>query len=351
MKRILVTGVGGPPGNNFVKSLREAPEPFYIVGTDINRYHLQWPDIDKGYLVPPCNAPDYLKVLNGIILAEGIDLVHPQPDVEVRALSENREALRARTYLPAKETIRILQDKLASARIWESSGIHVLPTVVVESVEDIERAATELGLPLWMRATQGAGARGSTLVTNVETGARWLGYWRSRGSDWNFIMQRYLPGRDYAFQSVWKEGQLVCSQARERLEYIYPYLAPSGRTGTPVVAVTVHREDLNRVATACVRAIAPRASGIFCVDLREDEEGNIFPTEVNAGRFFTTSFFFTKAGINMPYYYVKLGLGEEIPDLPRYNSVPAGLYWIRHIDCPAVLVKEDEFRWIEPRVS
>jgi len=113
--------------------------------------------------------------------------------------------------------------------------------------------------------------------------------------------------------------------------------------------VTVHRDELNEVATKCIRAVDPKASGIFCVDLRENEDGNLIPTEVNAGRFFTTSYFFTKAGINMPYYYVKLGLGESNPDLPQYNSVPAGLYWIRHIDCPAVLVKEGEFRCMDLR--
>ena len=52
MKRVLVTGVGGPAGVNFVRSLRAAPEPYFIVGADINRLHLEWPDIDIGYVVP-----------------------------------------------------------------------------------------------------------------------------------------------------------------------------------------------------------------------------------------------------------------------------------------------------------
>lgn len=349
MKRILVTGAGGAPGNNFIRSLRDAPEDFYIVGTDIDRCHLEWPNVDKAYLVPICTEPDYIEVINQIIEKESIDFIHPQPDVEVRVFSEKREEINTAYFLPNKQTIRTLQNKLESARIWKSKGLHTCPTFVVNTPEDIKEAAEKLGLPLWMRATKGAGARGSTLVTNIDTGIHWLKYWRSRNSDWRFIVQTYLPGRDYAFQSIWQDGELITSQARERLEYIYPYLAPSGRTGTPIVAVTVHRDELNEVATKCIRAVDPKASGIFCVDLRENEDGNLIPTEVNAGRFFTTSYFFTKAGINMPYYYVKLGLGESNPDLPQYNSVPAGLYWIRHIDCPAVLVKESEFRCMDLR--
>jgi len=32
MKRILITGSGGPAGVNFINSLREAPEKMFLVG-------------------------------------------------------------------------------------------------------------------------------------------------------------------------------------------------------------------------------------------------------------------------------------------------------------------------------
>ena len=169
-------------------------------------------------------------------------------------------------------------------------------------------------------------------------------YWRSRGKDWEFIAQEYLPGKNIAFQSVWKDGEVVTSQARERLEYIYPYLAPSGVTGTPAVAVTIHREDVNEMATKAVLAIDKEATGVFCVDLKENSEGVPVPTEINAGRFFTTSFFFTKAGINMPYIYVKLAYREKIPEVKKYNALPEGLYWIRHMDSGPLLIREGEWR-------
>ena len=258
----------------------------------------------------------------------------------------NRARLHARTYLPAPETVATLQDKFASARLWQAAGIWTLPTVAIDAVDDVQAAADELGLPLWMRARSGAGARGATLVEEVVTGVHWFNYWRSRGVRWEFIAQRYLPGRDFAFQSLWRQGELITSQARERLEYIYPYLAPSGRTGTPVVAVTVHDERINAIATACVRSVDANATGIFCVDLREGEDGRVYPTEINAGRFFTTSYFFTAAGVNMPHIYVQLGHGEDPGPLPRYNAVAAGQYWIRHIDCPAVLAADADLRGI-----
>ena len=37
MKRILVTGAGGSPSANFIRSLRAADEEYYIVGTDADK--------------------------------------------------------------------------------------------------------------------------------------------------------------------------------------------------------------------------------------------------------------------------------------------------------------------------
>jgi hypothetical protein len=42
----------------------------------------------------------------------------------------------------------------------------------------------------------------------------------------------------------------------------------------------------------------------------------------------------------MPYLYMKLAFNEDLPDLPKYNVLPKDLYWIRHIDAPARLVKD-----------
>lgn len=342
MKRILVTGAGGPAGVNFIRSLREADEPFFIVGTDVNRFHLEWPDLDVAYEAPRCTDSGYIDFLNELIERHDIQLVHAQPDVEVSVISEHRERLKAPVFLPSKETVRICQDKYLSARVWAEAGVARQRSLLIQSWEDLKAAAELLGLPFWLRATHGVGGTGSTPVENVDVAYHWMEYWRLRGRNWSFVAHEYLPGRNLAFSSLWHEGRLICSQTRERLEYIYPYLAPSGVTGTPVIAVTRKRPDVNRIATEAVLAIDPKASGVFSVDLKEDRDGIPRPTEINCGRFFTTSYFFTRAGINIPHLYTKIAFGEPLPPIPPYDSLEEGLYWVRHIDCPAVLCREEE---------
>jgi carbamoyl-phosphate synthase large subunit len=136
--------------------------------------------------------------------------------------------------------------------------------------------------------------------------------------------------------------------ARERIEYIYPYLAPSGIMGTPSVQRTVHDEIVNKTGTEAVLAIDSGFNGIASVDLKENREGTPCVTEINPGRMFTTSYFFSFASkmlrgdfaANIPYLYVRLAYKETIPELPKSNILPSDVYWIRHMDAPARLVRD-----------
>lgn len=350
MKRILCTGAGGPAGINFVKSLSIAPETMHIVGTEASEYYLHTMPIEKKYLVPLAKDPNYIDRLNELIRKEKIDFLHAQPDVEVEAVSEKREKLEAPVFLPSKKAVKACQDKLESATVWKKKNVPVAKTIEIKQEQDIDRAFEELGSPIWIRATHGAGGRGSTPANNKETAVSWIKYWKSRNVDWTFIAQEHLPGRNIAFHSLWKEGELVVSMARERVEYIYSYLAPSGIMGTPAVQRTVHDKTVNKISTEAVLAIDSNFSGIASVDLKENTKGVPCVTEINPGRMFTTSFFFSYASkmlfndfrINIPYLYTKLAFKESIPKLEKYDVLPADVYWIRHMDAPARLVKDNK---------
>ena len=346
MKRILCTGAGGPAGINFVMSLRLAPEKMFIVGTEANEYYLHLAPTTKRYLVPRAKDPSYVDELNEIIRKEKIDFLHAQPDVEVEAVSEKREKINAIVFLPSKKAVKACQDKLESAKIWKKKNIPVARTLELRSKEDIDKAFEEFGKPIWIRARHGAGGRGSTPADNKVTALSWIKYWKSRRVDWKFIAQEHLPGRNIGFHSLWKDGELVTSMSRERIEYIYPYLAPSGIMGTPAVQKTVHEKAVNKIATEAVLAIDSGFNGIACVDLKESEKGVPCVTEINPGRMFTTSYFFSFASkilrkdynVNIPYLYVKLAFKESIPEMQKYDVLPENVYWIRHMDAPAKLV-------------
>ena len=109
------------------------------------------------------------------------------------------------------------------------------------------------------------------------------------------------------------------------------------------MAKTVNRDDVNETATRAVKAVAPEATGVFCVDMKEDKNGRVCVIEVNAGRFYTTSNFFSRAGLNMPHLLVKMAYGEKLPKLAKYNALPENLHWVRMIDSGFKLVKNGEW--------
>jgi carbamoyl-phosphate synthase large subunit len=346
VKRILVTGAGGSAASNFVYSLRLAAEPFYIVGADISRYHLELADVEVRYLLPRADDPTYVDELNALVELENLEFVHPQPDPETLAISARRAEIRARTFLPDQATVELCQEKVLTARRLADHGVPVplfyQPTSEAELEESTNRLVADRG-KAWVRAVSGAGSRASLPVENGVQAVAWTRYWIDmRGlSLTDFMVSEFLPGKEFAFQSLWLDGELVTSQARERLEYVFGHLTPSGQSSSPSVARTVHRDDVNEAAAGAVRAINPAATGVFCVDLKEDVNGTPVVTEINGGRFFTTSNFFAEAGANMPYTYVRLGYGEQVEDLPKFNAVEPDLYWVRMIDMGFKLVRGD----------
>lgn len=348
VKRILVLSSGAPAGVNFMRSLWISGRVDMYAG-DCNKYHLAYPRgmARKCLLMPRVNTDLYIDTINQYISAYDIDFVHAQSDPEVLAISENREKIHAKTFLPSKETVRICQDKSLSAEKWDLEFVKLDP--LSPTSYQLQQAFKKFGGKVWIRATKGAGGKASCLGDNLITSAHWIAYWQSRDKDIEFEIRRYLSGRNLAWQSVWKDGELLTSQARERVEYIYPNLAPSGITGTPTVQRTVNEDKIDEAAEYAVKMIDDKPNGIFCVDLKEDSDGVPFPTEINAGRFFTTSYFFSYVGkemgiyeANMPRVYLDAAF-DELEEIKKNKQIlPKGLYWLRHIDIPAQLLEEED---------
>lgn len=342
MKRILVTGAGGSASYNYIQSLRDNPgkEKFYIIGTDVEKYHIELSPVDNRYILPPVDHPAYLYKLNKLIEKEEIDFLHTQPDKEAQFIIHNKHLIHAKTLLPSPLVIDICQEKMRLINLLADAGIRVPESYLIDSETTLKKAFHHLKNDaqdnfVWLRAKKGAGSRAALPVHSLQHAKMWIDYWgKEKGLGYgHFMASEFLPGKEFAFQSLWKDGKLLMSQARERIEYIFGNLTPSGQSSSPSVAKTVHNDEVNSLGYKAVRAIDLRATGVFCIDMKTNRRGKIAITEVNAGRFFTTSYFLSKAGINMPYYYTKLGLGEEVfRRFKRFNAVDPNLYWIRMVD-------------------
>jgi len=350
MKRILVTGAGGSPSTNFVRSLRKAPEQFYLIGVDSNKYYLHRAETEERYLIPRTDSKDYLDFLKGIIEETKPDLIYMQPDQEILLISGNRNKLPVRVFLPCHETIVLCQDKYKSYQKWERAGLKVPETVLVKDEKDLRYAFKNFGSPIWIRAiVSPGGGMGSFRAPDLEIANAWINYCKGWG---NFVAAECLQEESVTWQSIWKDGKLVVAQGRRRLYWEFGNRAPSGVTGLTGTGVTISDRIVDEIAQKAIFAVDKKPHGIFSVDLTYDNEGIPNPTEINIGRFFTTHYFFTAAGLNMPYIFVKLAFGEDIPTVSnKINPLTPGCVWIRGMDFHPILTDlkhitfyEDDFK-------
>ena len=339
MKRILITGAGGSPSVNFTRSLRASKEKYFLVGTDADKYYLHRSEVDKKYLAPLASHPKYIDFLNYIINKEGIDFIHAQNDVEVSFLSENREKLNANTFFPSKKTVKILQDKFESFKIWESAGLKVPKTILINRDSNLHDLLDAFSGSMWIRATSGAGGRGSLPVHDYKTAKNWLDFHENNGSwDGKFTVSELLEPETVTWMSLWKDGNLIVAQGRKRLYWELSKISPSGVTGATGTGLTYSDPELDKIAKKAVLSIDKSPNGLFGVDMAYDKSGVPNPTEINIGRFFTTHQFFSDAGLNMPEMYIKLAFNEELDNIKdKTNPLPDDLVWIRGIDFIPVL--------------
>jgi glutathione synthase/RimK-type ligase-like ATP-grasp enzyme len=350
---VLVLGAGGSAAANVVDSLRRANHHYSLVGADASSVRLHLSLCDDRIVIPRAGDPSYAEQLKAAARNWHCDVVHPQADADVLAVGRIRDTLRAATYLPSQSTLELAADKLAFAdRLW-SASVPAPETAACDSLLDVAQATEKLlgsHERVWVRARAGAGARASLPVRSGSQTEAWVQWWTDERdlSPSDFMLSEFLPGREFAYQSIWQDGELVAGQTRERIEYLYGHVTPSGQTSTPAIARTVREEAIDDVAVTAIRALDPKPRGVYCVDLKESADGHPKVTEINVGRFFTTSNFFAAAGLNMPDLLMRCALGEQ-PARRGSSPLEPNLYWVRMVDMGYVLVPGDELDpWARP---
>lgn len=351
IKRIIVGGVGGAPALNFIRSLKKAKEKFYLIGITCDKYDLCKAKkfVDKGFLVPPAKDKDYIPILKQIISETRPDFMHAQNDEEVFIISLYRNNLKVKTFLPRHEVIKVCQNKFQSAQLWQKAGLKVPQTFLINNKGDLRAAFNKIKGKVWVRAVSGAFGKWSLPTKSFDFASHWINYYNGWGK---FSVAEYLSPESITWLSIWKDGSLVVAQGRKRLYWEFANRSVSGITGITGTGVTVSDKKIDNLAIKSIMAIDNTPHGIYGVDLTFDKNGIPNPTEINIGRFFTTHQFFTEAGLNMPYIYLKLGLDERPPKLKKkMNPLRDGLAWVRGMDIEPVLTSLKEIKLFEKKLN
>jgi carbamoyl-phosphate synthase large subunit len=345
-RRILVLGAGSGASNNLIRSLRAGDSDLVIVGGQADRFVLKKSLADRTHLLAAREAPDFAASVRRVVDAEAIELIVPNSDADVRAVSALRSRLGARVFLPAAEAIELCQDKYALAAFLRSRGIPTPETYAIPDRDQLEAIFGRLAprRRLWCRLRSGSGSMGALPVTAPDQARSWIAYWEEmRGiAPGQFTLSEYLPGRDFNVQGVWANGRPTILKMIERLSYFGGANHPSGMSSTPALARTVCEPRVLEVATAAVAVLDGRASGVFNVDLKENAGGVPCVTEINAGRFaMITNIYDLTGKYNTAVVFVRLALEEPI-EIAEPWDVAGDYYLVRDLDTEPGIFHADE---------
>ncbi len=345
-RRVLITRAGSGASNNLIRSLRAGSPSSLIVGCHDDPFVLKQSPANPNYLIPSHAYPEFLNALRHVIHKERIDLLIPTTDSDVKVLAEHRNRIPCRLFLPRSETIELCQDKYALGELLRSRGVPAPATFLVTDLASIDDLFARLAprSPLWCRIRSGSGSMGAIPVKSPEQVRAWIKYWEEmRGTPpSSFTVSEYLPGRDFACQSLWKNGLLILIKTTERLSYFGGGSGPSGVSSIGALHKTVRDSRVMAVSTNAVRALDKTASGAFSVDLKEDSDGQPCVTEINVGRFLTgTSIFDLTGRYNMAATYVHLALGDRVKIEDAYD-VAEDHYMVRDLDTAPGLFHAEE---------
>lgn len=346
MPKILISGAGGAPSENVIRSLIEGDDNNEVIGFGSEPMDLMTSMTKKKYYVPYAVERNYKKSLLNLLVSEKPVLIHFQHDIEIREASRMREDIintGTKIFMPQKEVIETCVDKAKSSLVWQKEGIKIPKTLMVNNENDLKIAFETLGNKegkIWIRATVGGGGKGALPTDNFEFAKMWIDRFKGWG---NFTAAELLDTNTVTWLSIWYEGELVVAQTRKRNSWNFGDRTLSGITGITRVGETYSNETVNKVAMDAIQSIDKKPNGIYGVDMTYDFDGFPNPTEINISRFFTTVYFFTKAGLNMPQIFADIALKNKFPSLEKkINPLPDGLLWLRGMDREPLLTTMPE---------
>lgn len=345
--KVLIGGAGGPASEGVIRSLLEANSKFDVIGMGSDTSDLVLSSARNKYLVPNANENSYFTEVFKIVRQEKPDFLHAQNDREVLEISKYRDSFAKEgvvTFLPNHNTIETCVDKWRSYSAFENAGIKVPKNIKINEESDLEAAFKDLANSsgyIWLRSNSiGGGGIGALPTNDYLFAKKWIDFHKGWS---NFIAAEILQPETVTWLSIWHEGSLVLAQSRKRGGWVHGNRTLSGVTGVTKIGQTLSDPIVDEIAKSAALAVDGRPHGIFGVDMAYDTSGIPNPTEINIARFFTTIYFFTKAGLNMPELFVDLGLNNVFkPEKPIVNPLPVNLSWFRGMDREPKLMHGDQ---------
>lgn len=167
MKKInvLVTGVGGGGvGEQILKCLRMSSLKYHIIGCDMNRNSMGLSQVDKAYLVPPANKPEYIENILKICKENNVQVLFHGSEPEMKVLSINRQVFQDYgIFLPLnpENVIETCMNKYLTMDFLQESGFAIPKYWEIKVENDLSKIDV---FPVILKPSIGGGGSVNTFI-------------------------------------------------------------------------------------------------------------------------------------------------------------------------------------------
>ncbi len=293
MKTILITGIGGLTSRSIAMIIRENHSDYRLIGCDTEKkamgFFMKTRDgrnlIDKYYIAPRCDSPDYFPFIEKVVEQDCIDYAFVQPESEIIEWGQYFEdygEFPCPVFMGCKLLSESLRDKSIMAELLKDTDFIPKTIKVTQENPRYEDVENEIGFPCWIRATEGTGGLGSLRLDDISSYKSWL-FINSHIPE--FTVSEFLPGRHLANEMLYFKGEYVKGAALECAEYVMANTAPSHVTGNTHFGRFLNEDRINKFCDDCIKYLEKKlgvpAHGILSFDLKEDDDGYLKVTEIN----------------------------------------------------------------------
>jgi carbamoyl-phosphate synthase large subunit len=318
---ILLTSVGRRVSlaRAFCKELSAYSSDSRVFGTDISPRSAAFQFLENHFIVPRCDAYNYVDILLNIVRKYKIKILIPLIDTELEVLAVNRLRFHAEgceLLVSDLELIRITQNKADTSKCFMNLGFQA-PTIITDEAL-IHHG--QLEYPLFLKPSSGSSSIGARRINNADD----LSYWLPRTQ--SPVVQSLEYGEEFTID-VFADlsGTARCAVPRLRWET---------RGGEISKGITVKDISLIKASKHLVTSLRGcRGCVTLQCFMRPNEEPVFFEANLRFGGGYPLSY---AAGANYPLWIMEMIAGEDIQD---FDDWKAGMVMLRYDD--AIFLDQD----------
>jgi carbamoyl-phosphate synthase large subunit len=160
---MLVLGVGGNVGQGILKALAMSQFHARVIGACINASAMGLYVVDRAYISPPADHPDFMDWLIKTCSVEHIHAVFSGVEPVIRVLSKKQREIREKTgavcIVSDPFQLSVGDDKLVTCQWLEQHGFQFPQYAASKDKEAIQKLAENCGFPLIAKYRFGRGSR------------------------------------------------------------------------------------------------------------------------------------------------------------------------------------------------